>query len=65
MDLVMTFGEMMSFAAEEAGTRARSFDSRDELIAALPELIRAGDCVLVKASHSMGFDEVCKALEEL
>lgn len=65
VDLVLTFGEMMSFAAEEAGTRARSFDSRDELIAALPELIRAGDCVLVKASHSMGFDEVCKALEEL
>lgn len=65
VDLLLTCGEMMRFAAEEAGERARSFESRSGLIAALPELIREGDAVLVKASHSMGFDEVCKALEAL
>lgn len=65
VELLLTCGEMMSFAAAEAGARARHFDSRAELIAALPELIREGDAVLVKASHSMGFDEVCKALERL
>lgn len=65
VDLVLTCGEMMSFAALEAGEHARHFQRRDELIAALPELIRAGDCVLVKASHSMGFDEVCACLEKL
>lgn len=65
VELVLTCGEMAGFISAEAGERARHFESRDGLIAALPELIRPGDAVLVKASHSMRFDEVCGALEEL
>lgn len=65
IELVLTCGEMAAFISTEAGSHARHFDSRAELIAALPELIRPGDAVLVKASHSMRFDEVCTALEKL
>ncbi len=41
------------------------FSTRDELIAALPEYIRPGDVVLVKASHAMGFEAVTEALKSL
>lgn len=64
VELVLTCGEMARFISAEAGERARHFEGRAQLIAALPGLIRAGDTVLVKASHSMRFDEVCAALEK-
>ena len=44
---------------------ARYFPNRDALYAALPELIRPGDCVLVKASHSMAFDNGVEELQKL
>ncbi len=44
------------------GTDARWFSSRDALINALPELIKPGDSVLVKASHGMRFELVADAL---
>ena len=36
----------------------------DELLAALPELVQPGDCVLVKASHSMAFERIVQALTQ-
>ena len=41
------------------------FPSRDELIPQLGSLIREGDNILVKASNSMGFSGIVKALQEL
>jgi UDP-N-acetylmuramoyl-tripeptide--D-alanyl-D-alanine ligase len=52
-------------AAESAGCAARHFPDTDALIAALPELLRRGDAVLVKASHSMKFERVSEAVKEL
>ncbi len=43
----------------------RWFPDKESLIAALPELIRKGDTVLVKASHSMQFEKIVAALEAL
>lgn len=43
----------------------RHFDSREQLMAALPELMRDGDIVLVKASHFMQFDKITEALVKL
>ena len=34
------------------------------LLAALPELVQPGDCVLVKASHSMAFERIVQALTQ-
>lgn len=39
------------------------FETRDELIAALPSLINQNDTILVKASHFMGFENVVHALQ--
>lgn len=69
LDLLLTTGEFSENthkAALEAGIgSARHFRTKPELIAALPELLRAGDCVLVKASNSKKFDEIVEALRKL
>lgn len=41
------------------------FETNAELIEELPRLIRKGDTVLVKASHSMRFEEISEALKLL
>lgn len=38
------------------------FDTQQELIIALPELLIKGDTILVKASHFMGFDNIVNLL---
>ncbi len=50
---------------EGAREIARKFSSREELIAALGEEIRQGDCVLVKASRGAHFEEISEALKVL
>ena len=44
------------------GADGRHFESVDALIEALPELIRPGDTVLVKASRSIHFERITEAL---
>lgn len=39
------------------------YETRDELIEALPNILRLQDTILVKASHGMGFEHVVKALQ--
>lgn len=48
------------YAASKRG--GRYYRTREELFPELESLINAGDVVLVKASHSMGFDEIVKRL---
>lgn len=57
--LLLTTGE------RAAAMGGEHFGSKAELIAALPGLIRPGDSVLVKASHSMAFEEITEALRAL
>ena len=47
------------------GSRARHFETKAELIAALPGLIRRGDNVLVKASLGMHLEDAAEALKRL
>ena len=63
--LVLCCGELSENIRIGAGDIALHFSDKNELISRLPELIKRGDLVLVKASHSMGFDEVCRRLQEL
>ncbi len=69
VSLLLTEGEISRAtheAAQKAGlTSAVHYESRGDLIAALPELIMPGDCVLVKASNSRKFSEIVEALERL
>lgn len=66
VDMLLTVGELSKntcTAAEEISSL--HFDTNAELITGLPELIEKGDTVLVKASHSMKFDEISDALKML
>ena len=51
--------------AREAGGEARYYADKAALAAALREIIRPGDCVLVKASHSLAFEDVVQELKTL
>ena len=57
--LLLTAGEA---AAAMGGVH---FETRDGLIAALPEYLREGDTVLVKASRAMEFERVTEAVLKL
>ena len=63
VSLVLTSGELSKHTALGAGQRGIHFESREALIAALPELIKEGDCILVKASRRSKFEEVSEALK--
>lgn len=69
VDLLLTSGELSEAThegAEKAGCKnALHFESKRELISALPELIKPGDAVLVKASHSKKYEEIVEALKAL
>ena len=61
VDLVVGCGPLARNIAEgarEVGGQARYFESKATLLAALDDIVRPGDCVLVKASHSMAFEEI-------
>ncbi|HJA31996.1 MAG TPA: UDP-N-acetylmuramoyl-tripeptide--D-alanyl-D-alanine ligase [Candidatus Eisenbergiella pullicola] len=58
-----TLSRWTARGAKEAGLKqVFHFESRGELIGALPGLLLPGDSVLVKASHSMGFEEIVENL---
>ena len=62
----LSHGALLLTAGEESRVMGGThFDTRDALIAALPEHIRPGDTILVKASHAIGFEAVTEALKEL
>ena len=65
VDAVYTTGRFSAYLAEAAGDIARHFESREALIAALPELLQKGDAVLVKASLGSRFAEVAEAVKQL
>jgi UDP-N-acetylmuramoyl-tripeptide--D-alanyl-D-alanine ligase len=50
--------------AHGAGTEIHYFESRDELLEALLSFVKAGDTILVKASHFMDYPKLVKALTE-
>lgn len=60
-----TLAENIALGAKENGGNALFFPNKAELIEKLPELIREGDCVLVKASHSMAFEDFVAELQKL
>ena len=65
VDFVAAYGELSKNITAVLGDKARHFESRDELIAAIPEYIQKGDNVLVKASLGMHLEPVAEALKAL
>ncbi|MBQ5987380.1 MAG: UDP-N-acetylmuramoyl-tripeptide--D-alanyl-D-alanine ligase, partial [Clostridia bacterium] len=61
-----TLAREIADGAREAGlNETRHFDTLEELLAALPGQFQPGDCVLVKASHAMAFENVISVLEKM
>ncbi len=56
---------LLTSGPRAAAMGGRHYAGKAELIADLPNQIRPGDRVLVKASHSMAFEDVTEALKEL
>lgn len=63
--LALCCGDFAQDMAEGAGECGAAFADTDALLTALPEFIRPHDAVLVKASHSMGFERVTERLKEI
>ena len=63
IDLLIAVGTLSRSTAEGYGEGAVHFDTVDDCIASLGELLREGDAVLVKASHSMHFDKIVESLK--
>ena len=62
---VIACGAVSESLAAGAGEGAVWFGTRDALMGVLPGLIHPGDAVLIKASHSMGFDAVAEKIREI
>ena len=69
INLVIACGELSKNTADgakEAGCEnVYYFRTKNELFAELPSLIKEGDAVLVKASHSQKFEEIVEELKRI
>jgi len=68
VDLLLAVGKNAMFIAAEyvqmrENARCKYYETAEELIEALPELIRPDDTVLVKASRGMHLETVVRAIE--
>lgn len=69
IDAVFLVGELSKETARGIGAKNpsltfRHFDTREELISALPLLLSKGDSILVKASHFMEFEKIVDYLKK-
>ena len=69
VDVLLCCGRLareIADGARESGLReVHHFEARSDMLAALPGMFQPGDCVLVKASHAMAFENVISVLETL
>ena len=69
IDVLLCCGKLareIADGAREAGlSDVHHFDALSDMLAARPGMFQPGDCVLVKASHAMAFENVISVLEKL
>ena len=64
LDMYFIDHYMLSGVPNTAYTEASAFIWQHRDLQLLPQLLQTGDCVLVKASHSMQFERVVQALTQ-
>ena len=64
LDAVVAIGPYAADFAAAGGALVRHFMTIDEALPTIHQLFPPGTAVLVKASHSMGFERIVKELEE-
>lgn len=62
VDLLIAVGELSKATAEGYGEGARYYTDIESCIGAIKGLLRDGDTVLVKASHSMHFEKIVEEI---
>ncbi len=73
VDVLITAGSLAKQIAKgaqehihsDSPCEVHSYDTREDLIAALPALLQTGDQILVKASHGMEFPKVIEAIQQM
>lgn len=70
VDVLICVGRLSAYMKEEAchankKTEIYYFETRDEMLGSIKEILKKGDNILVKASHGMQFDRVVKFLTEI
>lgn len=65
VDLLLAYGPMSAQTCEAMGQRGTHFATKQELLGALPTLIKKGDSVLVKASLGMHLEDASELLKTL
>jgi UDP-N-acetylmuramoyl-tripeptide--D-alanyl-D-alanine ligase len=67
IDVLICVGQlsyhMYQGAVKTCKGRVLYYETRDDLIASLSDLLLKGDTVLIKASHGMGFEHIVKTLQ--
>ncbi len=66
LELIICIGELSRHIAEalKAKSSVLCFDDIQSFIEQKDDIIKSGDCILVKASHFMGFDAIVNALRD-
>lgn len=62
VDLILGVGDLAKYLVESAGPKGHHFETKEALIAELPQLIQENDVILIKASRGMALDEVVEYL---
>lgn len=65
VDLLVAYGPMSEHTCRAMGERGVHFQTKQELMEALPKLISEGDAVLVKASLGMHLEDVSELLKTI
>ena len=70
IDIICCIGELSRHAYSGAKAHATQsvvlyFETRQEFLEKIQNVIQKGDTILVKASHSMEFPEIVSALKEM
>lgn len=65
VDVLITVGDLAKeMQSRLTNTKGYHFDDNKTLIEKLPEILKTGDAIVIKASHSMHFEEILKAVTE-
>lgn len=66
IETILAVGPRMTAAAQSLSTQASllAFPTQDDLLTALPDLLRTGDTILVKASRSMHLETTAAAIRQ-
>ena len=62
---VATLSQSMYEAAIAQRVQAKYYTTKEVLQEELPELLKKGDTILLKASHGMGFSSMIDTMKEL